>query len=58
MDEETMKQLSDITLRLDSLTAVLCGYCDNFMETSKEIARLVEFSEILHSTANELYDLF
>ena len=58
MDKEIITKLSDITLRLDSLTSVLCGYCYNFMETSKEIARLVEFSEILHRTANELYDLF
>ena len=58
MDDETIKKLSDIAIRLDGLTSVLCGYCDNFMETTKEITPLVEFSEILHRTANELYDLF
>lgn len=54
VDEE---KLSDIACRLTSLTAVLCGYCQNFMEESKEICNIVEFTEIIDKTAKELFKL-
>ena len=53
MDKDT---LAEISYRLNSLAAVLCGYCDNYVEDSKEISHLVEFSRILKENANKLYD--
>ena len=58
MDEDTLEKLAEISYRLNSLVAVLCGYCDNFVESSKEISNLVDFSRILKETASMLYELF
>lgn len=58
MHLEKRQIFSDITLRLNSLTSVLCGYCECFSENSQEISHLLEFTRILKNTAYELYDLF
>lgn len=58
MNSEDEQKLSELALQLNSLTSVLCGYCENYMESSKEINNLVEFAELLNKTAFELYDLF
>lgn len=57
MAEEKYEKLSTIAVRINSLTSILSGYCENHMDCNKEIANLYGFSEILNETANELYDL-
>ena len=57
MDDEKIQKLLSITVKLNSLTAVLYGYCNGFIEESKEVSDLLEFVEILKNTAYELYDL-
>lgn len=52
------QKLSSLTTKINSLTSVLLGYCNNFAENSKEISNLVDFVEILDKTAYELYNLF
>ncbi len=58
MEKENEQKLSTLTTKINSLTSVLLGYCNNFAESSKEISNLVDFVEILNKTAYELYDLF
>lgn len=57
MELETERKLSGLTTKINSLTSVLLGYCNNFAESSKEISNLIDFVEILDKTAYELYDL-
>lgn len=57
MNSKDEQKLSELAVQLNSLTSVLCGYCENYMENSKEINNLVEFAELLNKTAFELYDL-
>lgn len=57
MDNEKEQKLSELVVKLNSFTSILCGYCENYMESSKEIDNLVEFAELLNKTAFELYDL-
>lgn len=57
MDEELYQKLTIIAVRINSLTSILVGYCENHMDTNKEMADLYGFSEILSETANGLYDL-
>lgn len=57
MDEENMKKLSKITCKLIGMTAVLHGYCENYSDDIPELANLVEFSEILNNTSQEIFHL-
>ncbi|MDD3435702.1 MAG: hypothetical protein PHC64_00965 [Candidatus Gastranaerophilales bacterium] len=57
MDDIESKRLSEITQELYSMTFILCGYCENYVEIVPEIAKLSEFSKILHKTSNKLFDL-
>ena len=56
MNEEESQKLQDIARKLTSMTFILNGYCRNFEEV-KEAESLIEFSEILHNTSEELFDL-
>ena len=56
-EEENCNKLSDIACKLSSLTFVLVAYCKNFDETVPEVSNLIEFSEILHKTSEELFGL-
>ena len=57
MNEEETKRLSKIACKLSGMTFILKGYCENFEEIS-QLSNLVEFSDILHLTSNQLFDLF
>jgi len=57
MDKEQYKEISTLIVKIRSLTAILFSYCENNMETNKEIANLYQFSEILNETIDELYSL-
>ncbi len=57
MNEEETKRLSKIACKLSGMTFVLKGYCENFEEIS-QLSNLVEFSDILHLTSNQLFDFF
>ncbi len=57
MVEVNEEKLSNITCKLTSLTAVLRGYCYCHCDNNKEIAKLLEFSEILDTQANQLFNL-
>jgi len=56
MNEEETKKISKIACKLSGFTFILKGYCGNFEDIS-EVSNLVDFSEILHDTSNELFDL-
>lgn len=57
MDEAEEKKLAKLACKLYSMTFVLKGYCENFDEEIPEISNLIEFSEILHKTSKNLFDL-
>ena len=57
MEEETREKLAELTLQINSCTAVLKGYCENFVEDSKEISDLIDFVYILNKLTNELYNI-
>lgn len=57
MDEEIKKELSELVNKLSSMTFILNAYCENFEEDIDEIGYLVEFSQIMYKTVNNLYEL-
>lgn len=57
MNEEIYNNLSELANQLSSMTFILTVYCENFGENIKEIDYLVEFSQIMHKTAKNLYKL-
>lgn len=57
MNEKVYKNLSELANQLSSMTFVLTVYCENFGENIKEFDYLVEFSQIMHKTAKDLYKL-
>lgn len=57
MDEEKETKLSELACKLSSMTSVLKGYCENYEEEVPEITNLIDFSEILHETNEELFNL-
>ena len=57
MDEAENRKLSNIAIQLSSMTFVLNVYCENFEQEIPEFANLTAFTEMLHKTSEELYDL-
>lgn len=57
MNDEIRKELSELANQLSSMTFILNAYCENFEEEIYEIDCLVEFSQIMHKTAKNLYKL-
>lgn len=57
MDDTQEKKLAELACKLSGMTFVLKGYCENFDEEVPEVSNLIEFSEILHETSRELFDL-
>lgn len=57
MDEEIYKKLSELANQLSSMTFVLNAYCENYEQSISEIAYLTEFSQMMHKTAQKIYDL-
>ena len=57
MENEKNDKLFVTAQKLYSLTAALCGYCENYDESIPEIAKLYEFSKILHNISRELFEL-
>ena len=56
MEKQDETDLSVLINTLTSLTAVLRGYCYYHCENSKEISKLLEFSEILDTKTNQLFN--
>jgi len=56
MNEVDRKELSSLTCTLISLTAILKAYCYCHCENNEEISKLVEFTEILDTKTNQLFD--
>lgn len=57
MNDEIYSNLSELANQLSSMTFILNAYCKNFEEDIKEFDYLVEFSQIMHKTAKDLYKL-
>lgn len=57
MDKERYKQISTLTVGIKSLIAILFSYCENNMDTNKEISNLYELSKILNEATDRLYSL-
>ena len=51
------EKLYELTHKLYSMTFVLYGYCKNYEEDISEFAKLSTFSQVLHETSKELFDL-
>jgi len=56
MDDEESRKLQEIARKLFSMTFILNGYCENF-DGVIEVSNIIEFTEVLHKTSRELFDL-
>lgn len=56
MDELKEEKLSEIARKMKGMTFVLRSYCE-YYENITELGNLIEFSEIMHKTSRELFDL-